>query len=139
MEKHRADVRPPVHLLAAESQLVTNLALGVEHTDPLLASMLLEEIERAELHEESSLPSDAITIGTKVSFLDERTSQLQNVELVLPAYANIAEGRISIMTPMGAALYGLRAGARIEWPDIRGNVRPLKIVRVSQPAHGPSV
>jgi regulator of nucleoside diphosphate kinase len=50
--------------------------------------------------------------------------------LVLPVDANIAEGRISILTPMGAALYGLSGGACIDWPDLSGAERRIRILRV---------
>jgi regulator of nucleoside diphosphate kinase len=96
--------------------------------------MLLEEIERAELHEFETLPKTAVTLGSEVDFVDERTSQLRTVELVLPAMANIAEGRISILTPMGTALYGLTAGQSIDWPDLDGHERRIRIVRVRQPS-----
>jgi regulator of nucleoside diphosphate kinase len=130
----RADcARPPLHLLASESDMVATLALQVEDRQPVVAAMLLEEIERAELHESETLPDTAITIGSQVDFVDERTSQLRSVELVLPAMANIAEGRISILTPMGAALYGLTAGQSIDWPDLDGHERRIRILRVRQP------
>ena len=128
-----SDVRPPLHLLAAESDMVASLALQVEHRQPLVAAMLLEEIERAELHEPGTLPDTAVTIGSEVDFVDERTHQLRTVELVLPAHANIAYGRISILTPMGAALYGLNAGTSIDWPDLDGDERRIRILRVRQP------
>jgi regulator of nucleoside diphosphate kinase len=95
--------------------------------------MLLEEIERAELHEADTMPADAVMLGSEVSFVDERSKRMRTVKLVLPVDANIAEGRISIMTPMGAALYGLRAGDAIDWPDNDGNARRITIKRVSQP------
>jgi regulator of nucleoside diphosphate kinase len=126
--------RPPLHLLAAESDMVATLALQVEHRQPVVAAMLLEEIERAELHEFDTLPETAVTLGSEVDFVDERTSQLRTVELVLPAMANIAEGRISILTPMGTALYGLTAGASIDWPDLDGHDRRIRILRVRQPS-----
>jgi regulator of nucleoside diphosphate kinase len=130
----RADIaRPPLHLLASESDMVATLALQVEHRQPVVAAMLLEEIERAELHETETLPETAVTLGSEVDFVDERTHQLRSVELVLPAMANIAEGRISILTPMGAALYGLTAGQSIDWPDLDGHERRIQIVRVRQP------
>jgi len=130
----RADcARPPLHLLASESDMIATLALQVEHRQPVVAAMLLEEIERAELHEPATLPDTAVTLGSEVDFVDERTHQLRSVELVLPAMANIAEGRISILTPMGAALYGLSADDCINWPDRTGNTRPIRIVRVAEP------
>jgi regulator of nucleoside diphosphate kinase len=125
--------RPPIHLLAAESDMVATLALQAEHRQPVVAAMLLEEIERAELHEPETLPDTAVTLGSQVDFVDERTSPVRGVELVLPATANIAEGRISILTPMGAALYGLTAGQAIDWPDLDGHERRIRILRVRQP------
>ena len=131
--QHADAVRPPIHLLAAESDMVSRLALQSEHRYPVVAAMLLEEIERAELHNRDTLPDDAVTIGSEVDFVDEKTSQMRKVEIVMPAMANIAHGRISILTPMGAALYGLTAGQSITWPDLDGHERRIRIVRVRQP------
>ena len=125
--------RPPVHLLTAESDLVADLAVQSEHRSPIVASMLLSEIYRAELHDRDSLPRDAVTLGATVSFVDDKNGHLNEVELVLPAHADIADSRISILTPMGAALFGLRTGDLIDWPDLSGNTRRLRIVSVVQP------
>ena len=126
------NLRPQIHLLASESDLVADLALQAEHRQPVVAAMLLEEIERAELYDDETLPEDAVRLGSDVDFVDEKTFQLRKVRLVLPAHANIAEGRISILTPMGAALYGLRTGDSIDWPNLDGKSRRIRIVRVLQ-------
>ena len=131
--------RPPIHVLADESDLIANLALTVEHRQPVVAAMLLEEIERAELHDLHTLPADAVRLGCWVSFVDERSGNKRSVQLVLPVDANIAEGRISILTPVGAALYGLRTGDEIDWPDIDGNARRITIIDVMEPStNGPN-
>jgi regulator of nucleoside diphosphate kinase len=130
----RASERPTIHILAEESDLLATLALRAENREPVVAAMLLEEIERAQLHRPETIPADAIRLGSTISFTDERTGKLRIVQLVLPVDANIAAGRISILTPVGAALYGLRNGDGIDWPDIDGNERRITIVEVSQPA-----
>ena len=127
-----AEIRPPIHLLASESDLIADLALSAEHRHPVVAAMLLEEIERAELHEANEMPGGHVRLGSFVTFLDERSGQGRDVQLVLPVDANIAEGRVSILTPIGAALYGLAEGARISWPDLDGNERMIRILRVRQ-------
>jgi regulator of nucleoside diphosphate kinase len=129
--------RPPIHLLASESDVVASLALRAEHRHPVVAAMLLEEIERAELHDADEMPEGHIRLNSRVTFIDERSRQAREVQLVLPGHANIAEGRISILTPMGAALYGLSEGVCINWPDIEGNERPIRVMRVEQPEEGP--
>ena len=126
--------RPPIHLLASESDLVGSLALQAEHRHPVVAAMLLAEIERAELHEDGKLPDNVVTLGSEVDFIDEQSHQLRTVRLVLPAEANIAIGQVSIMTPMGAGLYGMMAGQSIDWPDLGGRDHRLRILAVRQPA-----
>jgi regulator of nucleoside diphosphate kinase len=125
--------RPPIHLLASESDLVADLALRSEHRQPVVAAMLLEEIERAELHDPQTMPPGHARLNSFVSFVDEHTEKVRQIQLVLPADADFAEGRLSILTPMGAALYGLAADHIIEWPDLHGNYRPIRVVRVVQP------
>ena len=125
--------RPPIHLLAAESDLIGQLALQAEQHQPVVAAMLLEEIERAELHEPDTMPAGHARLNSRVTFLDEKSQQVREIELVMPAEANIAEGRVSILTPMGAALYGLAEGYSIEWPDLYGNLRRIRIIRVLSP------
>ena len=124
------DKRPPIHLLAAESERVADLALRAEQRQPSVAAMLLEEIDRAELHEAADMPSGHVLLNTDVTFVDDNTHHARTVRIVLPGEANIAEGRISILTPMGAALYGLAEGECIEWPDLDGHVRQIRIVSV---------
>lgn len=126
--------RPRLHLLASESDVVAHLALRAEQRQPVVAAMLLEEIERAELHDADTLPGDAVRLGSEITFVDERTAQARTVRLVLPGDADIARDRISILTPIGAALYGLSAGDAIDWPDLDGNERRIRIERVSQPS-----
>jgi len=122
--------RPPIHLVDIESDLVSDLALRAEHQHPVVAAMLLAEIERAELHSRERLPEGVITLGAEVDFVDEKSRQKRTVRLVLPGEANIALGRISILTPVGAALYGLSAGQSIDWPDLAGQERRIRITAV---------
>lgn len=127
-------VRPPIHLLASESDRVAALALSAERQQPVVAAMLLEEIKRAELHGPDEMLDDYARLNSWVTFTDEKTRRTREVQLVLPEDANIVEGRISILTPIGAALYGLADGACITWPDLDGNERLIKVVRVEQRA-----
>lgn len=94
--------------------------------------MLLQEIERAELHTPDTLPGGYVMLNSYVTYVDEKTQAARTVQLVMPADANIEDCRISIATPMGAALYGLAEGASIEWPDLTGNERAIRIVKVVQ-------
>lgn len=132
--EHQPIEKPSIHLLASESDMVADMALQIEHDRPVVAAMLLGELERADLHDLNSLPPTAVRIGSTIEYVDEASRSVRTVTLVLPKDANISEGRISILTPMGAALYGLLAGSSINWPTLDGEERCLSILSVSPPA-----
>lgn len=132
-EAHKGGARPPIHLIDTESDLVGNIALQAEHRIPVVSAMLLAEIDRAEIHSAATLPDGVVTLGAEVDFLDEGSDQRRTVRLVLPAAANIADGSISILTPMGAGLFGLSAGQSIDWPDLEGRERRIRILAVRRP------
>ena len=61
----------------------------------------------------------------------------RTVELVYPRDADISAGRMSILTPVGAGVIGLRTGQSILWPDRDGRERKLTIVKVQQKRKSP--
>ena len=128
-----AALRPPIHLLDRESDLLGDLAIQVEHRHPVVSAMLLAEIERAEIHNQASLPPDAVTIGSEVEFVEAATGRSRTVRIVMPVDADIEAGRVSVLTPIGAGLIGLSAGQAIDWPDLEGRERRIEIIAVRQP------
>jgi regulator of nucleoside diphosphate kinase len=124
--------RPAIHISESDCDRIVNLATTLETRAPELAQMLLGEVDRATVYAEGELPGDAVALGSEVEFLDESSGKSRRVRLVLPAEADIERGRISILTPVGAGLIGLRAGDGIDWPCPDGRPRVLRIVAVDQ-------
>jgi regulator of nucleoside diphosphate kinase len=58
---------------------------------------------------------------------------VQTVTLVLPGEADIAERKVSVLTPIGAALIGLAQGASIDWETRDGESRELTVLQVATP------
>jgi len=104
-----------------------NLALANINQSPLVANRLLEEIDRATILSPAELPPDIITIGSEVTFRDNATGHVQTVTLVMPTEADITRHRISVLTPVGAALIGIRKGETIWWQTHDQEVRELTI------------
>lgn len=125
--------RPPIHLIDSECDKLSELALSIEARRPELAAMLLDEIDRAEVHGADDLPAGVVTMGAEVEFVDEGHGGSRTVRLVYPHEADIEAGLISILTPVGAGLIGLSEGQSILWPDRNGHERKLRIVKVSRP------
>jgi regulator of nucleoside diphosphate kinase len=72
-------------------------------------------------------------MGSVVEFRSN-TSQQGKVTLVFPGEADIAKGRISILTPIGAALIGLSSGQSIAWTARDGRKHELTVVSVEPPS-----
>ena len=131
-DNSKAAHRPPIHMIDSEAEALTNLAIGAEDRHPDVSEMLLQEIGRARLHPAAKIPADAVTMLSTVEFTDKATGATRTLQLVYPKDADIAQGRISILTPVGAGLIGLRAGQSIIWPDRHGKERVLTIEKVAQ-------
>ncbi|MGB3848206.1 MAG: nucleoside diphosphate kinase regulator [Sphingopyxis sp.] len=133
-KKNPAAARPPIHMIDREADRLTELALQKQHDLPRHYELLLDEIDRANICSAADIRSNVVTMGSRVTFTDEKTGNQRTVELVYPGEANIDAGRISILTPVGAGLIGLSTGQSILWPDQRGAEHQLTIVEVEQPA-----
>lgn len=132
MTRPKALRRPAIQMIDSEADTLTTLALGAESRVPEVAEMLLNEIERATIVSEKRISPDVVTMRSVVEFIDEASGADRTVQLVYPREADISAGRISILTPIGAGLIGMKTGQSILWPDRDGRERKLTIVKVSR-------
>jgi regulator of nucleoside diphosphate kinase len=54
-------------------------------------------------------------MNSRAELLDLETGERMEFTLVCPADANIEEGKISVLAPLGAAMIGYRVGDEFEW------------------------
>ena len=139
MTTKKATRRPPILMIDVEADTLTDLALSAKARSPEVSRQLLDEIARATIHDAARLPSGVVTMHSTVEFIDEASGADRTVELFFPRDADIAAARVSILTPVGAGLIGLRAGQSILWPDRDGRERKLTIVNVRNSAERPDI
>ena len=120
-------------MIDSEADALTELTLHQQRDSIHFYELLLDEIDRAAICGRADIPSDVVTMGSHVTFLDEKSGAERAVHLVYPGDADISAGRISIMTPIGAGLIGLSVGQSINWPDRGGAEHRLTIIAVKQP------
>lgn len=97
---------------------------------------LKDEIERAAIVEMEQLPADVVTLDSRVQVRDVETNLRTTYQLVLPSQANLANGRVSVLAPLGTALLGFREGDEVEW-TMPGGLRRLRIESVTQAEKSP--
>ncbi len=91
---------------------------------------LTGELDRAEIKAASDLPADVITLGRRATLTELKTGDSLEYTVVMPEDANVAEGRISILAPLGTAMLGFRTGDEFEW-TMPGGVMKLRVKDVT--------
>ena len=127
--------KPRITLTAADHEKLSALAEAALHTMPDVAHELAEELDRAHILPGGKQRADAVHMGCDVDFRDDTTGRVQTVTLVYPHEADIAKGKISVLTPIGIALIGLKVGQSITWETRNGVVRELTLLEVKQPQY----
>ena len=81
------------------------------------------ELEHAHVVAPADVPPDVITMNSKARVRDLETDEEMTYTLVFPDKANIDEGKISVVAPIGTAMLGQRVGDEFEWEVPAGSVR----------------
>ena len=123
---------PDIVIRAADEERLAAMATSLLDSKPELAEELLAELARARLVDGAALPADTVQMGTTLTY--EADGRRRRVTLVYPPEADIAAGRVSVLTPIGAALLGLAEGQSIEWTARDGRKQRLTVVAVERDA-----
>jgi regulator of nucleoside diphosphate kinase len=83
---------------------------------------LKSELKRAVVVEPQAIPADVITMRSQVLLKDLSSSEEMNCTLVYPDEADMLEGKISVLAPIGMAILGYRENDRVEWTTPGGVV-----------------
>lgn len=121
--------RPAIVVNKRDHPRLLQLANGLVSRNPDLAEELLTELERARVLERGEALRETVQMGSSLEYRTEE-GQTRRLTLVYPADADIAQGKISILTPVGTALLGLRAGQSMEWVANDGRPHRLTILSV---------
>jgi len=129
-------LKPSIVLTASDHERLSGLVHAAMNNMPDVASGLADEIDRAYVMAKGQHPIDVVSMGSEVKFRDDTSGKIQKVFLVYPGQADISQHKISVLTPIGTALIGLRVGASITWETRTGELRRLTVlgVRETQPA-----
>lgn len=122
------NLRPRITVALSEHRQL--LAMAAAGTSPG-AESLLDEMERANVVQDDKLNSDIVRMGSRVQYRTD-DGYAKEVVLVYPAVADISLGRVSVLTPVGAALIGLRTGQSITWRSRGGKKNALTVLSVDQ-------
>lgn len=127
----RSTIRP-IHITSQDKQRLEDLLAEVAVSHPRKRgdlNALLEELKRAVIVDPREIPSDLITMNSRADLLDLESGETLTFTLVFPADANVEEGKISVLAPIGAAMLGYRVEDEFKW-NVPAGVRRMRVTRV---------
>lgn len=125
--------KPRITLTVQDHEKLSILARAAENSMPEVAAALTEELDRAHILAKGRHPEDTVCMGREIEFRDDTTGKVQTVTLVYPEHADISKCKVSVLTPIGTALIGLRAGQSITWETRTGDLRQMTVLQVREP------
>ncbi|WP_264051491.1 nucleoside diphosphate kinase regulator [Methylobacterium flocculans] len=125
--------KPHIKMTKDDHERLARLASFAADRVPEVASFLADEVDRAKIVGDRACVSGLVQMGSQVEFRDDTTGKVQTVTLVYPGEADIEQGRVSVLTPIGAALIGLTLGQSMDWLTRTGTVKRLTVLDVKVP------
>ena len=131
--QHARIARPRIVISATEHQKLWQLAERALQRDDQAptAEFLVDELSRAYIVPDGTCAANVVQIGSEVTYREESTARIRRVKLVFPHEANIEHNRVSVLTPIGAALIGLTIAQTIEWPTPDGRKDAITVLDVN--------
>lgn len=123
---------PRISITERDHASLSMLANAALERSPEVAEELLNELDRARIVSERAAKPNVVRMGSGLTYRADEGAE-RTVTLVYPAQADISQGRVSIMTPVGAALIGLSEGQSIAWNTRAGKKQTLTVLAVTAP------
>jgi regulator of nucleoside diphosphate kinase len=120
----------PIYITSLDMQRLKHL---LDSPDLMQQKPYLQELEReinrAVIVQSTEVSADTVTMNSTARLVDLKTDEEMIFTLVYPDHANIAEGRISVLAPIGTAILGCSEGEMVEW-EVPDGMRSLKVDRI---------
>lgn len=91
---------------------------------------LLTELKSAKLLSSADMPSDAVRLNSTVTFIIADLFR-KRFKIVPPEQSDISQNKLSILSPMGLALFGYSQDDVVEWQFPSGP-NTIRIIQVDQ-------
>ena len=126
---HNKRRKPAITISRSDHEALVRLADSIAERNPTVFEELTTELDRARVVADNHLREDVVRMGSTLRYMTD-SGENRTVTLVFPAEADISAGKVSILTPIGAALIGLSAGQSIDWEARDGRIHRLTVEHV---------
>ncbi|MFW0736960.1 GreA/GreB family elongation factor [Flavobacterium sp. T12S277] len=124
-------MKPTPTFCKTDYQFLRELILKSKNaTNAKEIGQLSHELDRAIIRKESELDETVIRINSQVTIEDVKANKSMKIQIVLPSFADVKEGKISILAPLSVAIIGFKENDVVDW-ELPAGIKTLKITAVS--------
>lgn len=127
-------MKPTPTFCKTDYQFLRELILKSKNTtNTKEANQLSQELDRAIISKENELDSSIVRINSHVTIEDVKAKKQMKIQIVLPSFSDVKEGKISILAPLSVAIIGFKENDEVDW-ELPAGIKTLKIVAVDNTA-----
>ena len=122
----------PIHITQFDLERLRKLLQEAQYTEYRKSEYLDRlqmEIDRAIVVASQDIPGDVITMNSRVCLVDIDTEEEEIYTLVYPENADLKQGKVSVLAPIGTAMLGYEVGDIFEW-EVPAGIRKLRVKEI---------
>lgn len=131
----RKEIAGKIAEARAQGDLSENAEYDAAREEQGLLELRIHKIEQmlmgSTIIDESEIPTDKVGMLSKAKVLNKKTKKSSNYQVVSQEDANFEEGRISVSSPIGKALYGKVVGDVVQ-VKVPAGVMELQIQEITK-------
>ncbi len=123
---------PPYRVMTELDHVrLASLLRRMRHQDALaLAPHAEDMLDAIDTVPSNCVPADVVTINSEIMLRDLRGHRTQRLKVCWPEDSDPAAGRVSVLSPAGWNLLGLRVGSTARWAVANHAMRESKITAI---------
>ena len=115
-------MKPPITVSWLDLERLERLLDRLPAAQAQARDALSDELGRAEMVEPWEMPPDVVTMNSRVRFSFDGSEEEVTMTLSYPKDMDDSGEQLSVLTPVGTALLGLKVGDSIAWRRPDGGV-----------------
>ena len=104
--------------------------IGARGDPRLQGEALFDLLDAADIVPANAITPDVVTMNSTVVYDDADDGRSDTVTLVYPDKADVTRGRVSVLSPLGRRLIGVRAGERVSFETPGNGLRSVRVREV---------
>lgn len=128
---------PPLFITSRDHRRLRALVDASRHkANASVVRFLVAELDRAAIYRPDMIPPGVVTMNSRVFFRPDLNCPLESRTLVYEDDYAVLGGTVSVLTPLGSALIGLREHSAMPYVSLDGTRRMLVVERVAYQPEG---